>query len=599
MESSSPRSVLLCLSSTCCTTLVLIAAALVFATPGFAQVSFQPSTHSNPGLPNDIFQADLNNDGKPDLITNGTNAVSVFLNNGDGTFPAGPSATYLAGSDSVSTLVTGDFDEDGLQDIATGNCGNSPDAPQTPTPPSVSILFNAGGGTFKPHVDYPIPACPDTIGRIIAIPNSLFSLVVSYGGDTITILQNDGTGHFTERTIAGPPGSFLRGVSTGDYNGDGTDDVAAIMSTSGSPVRQVVIFYQNGDGSFQPATTVFSMEANLIAANTVGFNSTTRPDLLVPFTNAVNEPPGVIAIANQGGGVFNAIKLHVDSRYLLGHKAAEGDLQGTGLHSIILPITAGDSFNNLFGTFAVFFQTSKGAFLGPFYYAGDAGGSPGAVVVADFNGDGRMDFAAAGGEDSHLLIYQNNTTAATCPFFSNAGVHVCAPGSGATVSSPVAIAAAAQGTPFPIVTMKAYIDGTQVAATDNNTLNASISKAAGAHQLAVNAWDPNDKVYQTIVNFTVGSAATCGIPSTAGIHICKPAAGSTVSSPVAISAAANGGTAKISAMKAYIDGHQIAASSSATLTGSAAEAVGSHKLVVNAWNTSGHLFQSSLTFSVK
>jgi hypothetical protein len=147
--------------------------------------------------------------------------------------------------------------------------------------------------------------------------------------------------------------------------------------------------------------------------------------------------------------------------------------------------------------------------------------------------------------------------------------------------------------------MKAYIDGKQVASNNFNTLNAAIAASTGTHQLAVNAWDPNDKVYQTIVNFTVGSSTTCSPPSTAGVHICKPAAGSTVSSPVAISAAANGGSAKISAMKAYIDGHQIAASSSGTLTGSATEAVGSHKLVVNAWNTLGQLFQSTETFSVK
>jgi hypothetical protein len=52
-------------------------------------------------------------------------------------------------------------------------------------------------------------------------------------------------------------------------------------------------------------------------------------------------------------------------------------------------------------------------------------------------------------------------------------------------------------------------------------------------------------------------------------------------------------------MKAYIDGKQVAASSSGTITGSAAEAVGSHKLVVNAWNTAGKLFQSIVTFTVK
>jgi hypothetical protein len=147
--------------------------------------------------------------------------------------------------------------------------------------------------------------------------------------------------------------------------------------------------------------------------------------------------------------------------------------------------------------------------------------------------------------------------------------------------------------------MKAYIDGSQVAATDTNTMNASVARATGNHQLAVNAWDVNGVVYHTIVNFTVGSASVCSAPTSAGVHICKPTAGSTVSSPVAISAAANGGSAKISAMKAYIDGHQVASSTSGTITGSAAEAAGSHKLVVNAWNTAGTLFQSTATFTVK
>lgn len=164
--------------------------------------------------------------------------------------------------------------------------------------------------------------------------------------------------------------------------------------------------------------------------------------------------------------------------------------------------------------------------------------------------------------------------------------------------SPVAINSAATGGSFPIVAIKAYIDGTQVAATETNTMRTSVAKAAGNHQLAVNAWDSNDMVYQTIVNFTVGSTTACSAPTSAGVHICKPAAGSTVTLPVAISAAANGGTAKISAMKAYIDNKLVASSSNGTLTGSAAEAAGTHKIVVNAWNTAGKLFQSSATFTV-
>ncbi|HSK44307.1 MAG TPA: FG-GAP-like repeat-containing protein, partial [Candidatus Binatia bacterium] len=123
-----------------CAALVFVFTALVFATPSSAQVSFQPSVHSSPNIPNDIFQVNLIQVGKPDLITTqaGSNMVSVFLNDGNGNFPASPSATYLTGGVATSSVATGDFDEDGAQDIATANCGNSPDPPQTPVPSSVS-----------------------------------------------------------------------------------------------------------------------------------------------------------------------------------------------------------------------------------------------------------------------------------------------------------------------------------------------------------------------------------------------------------------------------------------------------------------------------
>jgi FG-GAP-like repeat len=581
-----------------CPALALIAIALMLlATPAFAQVSFNPSVHSSPNIPTDIFQVNLIQVGKPDLITTqaGSNSVSVFLNDGNGNFPAGPSATYLTGGVSTMSVVAGDFDEDGAQDLATANCGNTPDPPQTPVPSSVSILFNAGNRTFKPHVDYPLPGCPDSIGRLSAVSgNSLFSLIVSYGQSTMTLLANDHFGTFSERTISGPPGSQITGVSAANYKvtNSGVDDIAAIINGN-----SVVIFYAQPDGTYSAPTTIFTMAATLHGANTVGFNATGRPDLMVPFSSSTES--GVILLANNGGGSFTATKLNVDPRYTdIGHKAAEGDLQGTGLHSVILPV-AYSTGTSLFSAFAVFTQQSKGAWNGPIYLAGDNFGTASAAVVADFNGDNRLDIAGAGGEDDHLLVFQNTTSAGDCGFFAGAGgVRVCSPAAGSTGNAPVAINASATGGSFPIVAMKAYIDGTQVSATQTNTMRSSVSKTAGNHQLAVNAWDSNDKVYQTIVNFTVGGTAACSVPTAAGIHICAPVQGATVTSPVAISAAANGGTAKISAMKAYIDGKQVVASTSGTISGSAAEAVGTHNLTVNAWNTIGKLFQSVVTFTV-
>lgn len=568
----------------------------VFAAPGFAQVSVQPSVHSSPNIPNDIFQVKLSQIGKPDLITTqaGSNMVSVFLNDGNGNFPAAPSATYLTGGVGTASVAAADFDEDGSPDLATANCGNSPDPPQVPVPSSVSILFSNGDKTFRTHQDYPLPACPDSIGTLSAASgNAILSLIVSYGQSTMTLLANDHFGQFSERTISGPAGSQITGVSAANYRGtnSGLDDIAAIMNGN-----SVVIFFAQPDGTYSAPVTIFSMAATLLGANTVGFNATGRPDLMVPFTSPTES--GVIMLANQGGGSFTSTKLNVDPRYTnVGHKAAEGDLQNTGLHSVVLPV-AYSTGTSLFSAFAVFTQPSKGVWNGPIYLAGDNQGTAAAAVVADFDGDNRPDIAASGGEDSHLFVFRNTTSAGDCPFFAGPGVHVCSPASGATVPSPVAINSAASGGSLPIVAIKAYIDGAQVAATETNTIRASVAKAAGNHQLAVNAWDSNDKVYQTIVNFTVGSTTACSAPTAAGVNICKPAAGATVTSPVAISAAANGGTAKISAMKAYIDGKLVASSGTGTISGSAVEAVGTHKIVVNAWNTAGKLFQSSATFTV-
>src|ERR1041385_7368988 len=120
-----------------CAVLVIVLAVLAFATPGFAQVSFQPpSTISSPNLPNDVFIADLNGDGKPDVVATqaSSNMVTVFLNNGSG-LPSAPSGTFLTGGVATNSVAVADFNEDGIQDIATANCGNM-----------VTVFLNNGSG---------------------------------------------------------------------------------------------------------------------------------------------------------------------------------------------------------------------------------------------------------------------------------------------------------------------------------------------------------------------------------------------------------------------------------------------------------------------
>lgn len=179
-------------------------------------------------------------------------------------------------------------------------------------------------------------------------------------------------------------------------------------------------------------------------------------------------------------------------------------------------------------------------------------------------------------------------------------VNICTPAAGSTVASPIAISAAANGGTVAISAMKAYLDNVLVASGTSGSLTASVNAAAGSHTLTVNAWNKNGTLFQKKSTFAVSGTGggVCAKPASTGVKVCAPLNGSSVTSPVTISASANGGATAITAMKAYIGGVQVASSTSGSLTASVKVAVGAHTLNVNAWNTAGTVFTFKGTFTV-
>ncbi len=90
--------------------------------------TFQPGVSSAAGSsPNSLrplYVADVNNDGKPDLLVLNTTdqTLAVLLGNGDGTFQT-QKVTTIAGS--YCCLAVGDFNGDGKVDIASPVLGTT------------------------------------------------------------------------------------------------------------------------------------------------------------------------------------------------------------------------------------------------------------------------------------------------------------------------------------------------------------------------------------------------------------------------------------------------------------------------------------------
>jgi hypothetical protein len=191
-----------------------------------------------------------------------TNAVSVLLGNGDGTFQ--PVLTYPVGLNPTATAV-GDFNADGHLDLAiTNNAGNN-----------VSVLLGNGDGTFQSALNYSVGAQPFAMVTGDFNGDGMLDLAVTNVADnTVSVLLGNGNGTF-QSAVNYNTGGFPNALTVGDFNGDGKLDLAV-----GSNLAQIL--FGKGDGTFEPAATYGQQQRlnpNAIAAG--DFTGQGRLDLVV------------------------------------------------------------------------------------------------------------------------------------------------------------------------------------------------------------------------------------------------------------------------------------------------------------------------------
>ncbi len=300
------------------------------------------------GMSYSMTAGDFNNDGKTDLAFIGFASLGkgkgVYVALSNGDGTFKDPVMVEIGGDAGFGITSGYFDKDKTLDIVTANTGHGED--------DGNLFLGKGDGTLRMAKPFPI-LVPDTYGHNISL------------------------------------------IESADINGDGSLDI--LINTRG-------VCYKLGSssGKFTGETEIkgISGDAGIAMADMDGNGS---PDIITGRFG--NEGAGAVMISLNTNGRISAPKSFnlTTGAYDLASIMAVGDLNGDKKPDVIVGFSAdGGRFLN------VFINKGDGTLQEPVKYKiAENGGSIGAVVVGDINGDKKLDVVAYQ-KDNALFVFPGN-----------------------------------------------------------------------------------------------------------------------------------------------------------------------------------------------
>jgi hypothetical protein len=325
-------------------------------------LSFAPAAiHGTGGNdPLSVAVADLNGDGKPDIVVanpgcgpgcrNG-GTVGVLLRKG-GAFQ-NPVSYLVGGSDALSVAVA-DVNGDGKADILAGiDCGDS-----ECTHSAVVVLLGNGDGTFQTAVTY----------------NS-----GGYLGASVVVADVNGDGK--PDLVVASPCTVTTNTDCNNHSVNGT----------------VGVLLGNGDGTFQTAMTYDSGGVSTHSVKVADVNGDGKPDVVLvncsPDQDCGSEDGSVGVLLGNSDGTFQAA-VGYDSGGQYGSAVAVADVNGDGKLDLVAVNLCAIASNCTGGTVGVLLGNGDGTFQ-PTVVDSSVGFVPNSIAVSDVNGDGKVDLVVA------------------------------------------------------------------------------------------------------------------------------------------------------------------------------------------------------------
>jgi hypothetical protein len=375
-------------------------------------VAFEPTLSSVPlpigttalrfavgNTPGSVEIADVNNDGKPDLIVANERSdnVTILLGDGKGGFAPAPGSPFPAGH-SPNDVALGDFNRDGRLDVAFANHEKK----------YLTVLLGDGRGGLvpAPHSPFAVEVRPHTHGVATGDfdgDGNLDLVTESWGTDQVEVLFGDGTGGFrlpgTFFSVGKHPYQRLR---VADLNGDGKADII----TTNLEGDDVTILLADGRGTFRQAPgSPFPCGDSPFNLAVGDVNGDGKLDLAI-----VNSPgstsdrrgrDGLTILLGDGAGGFHMLAGSPFATGRIPNRVAIGDVDGDGVNDVA--VSSPDD-NNI----TLFMMKRQGGVAAT--HTIRMSGRPKGLALHDLDGDGKAEIVVTNSGEGTITILLSNLT---------------------------------------------------------------------------------------------------------------------------------------------------------------------------------------------
>ena len=355
--------------------------------------------------PYSVTAADVNGDGKPDLIVANlaSNTASVLLN----TTAPGATAPSFAAQHTFATgsypqsVTAADVNGDGKPDLIVANESSN----------TVSVLLNttapgAATPSFAAQRTFATGSYPQFVTAADVNGDGKPDLIVTNQLNTVSVLLDTTAPGAATPSFAAQQtfvtGPYPYSVTTADVNGDGKPDLI-VANRSGNTVS--VLRNTTAPGATTPSFAeqqTFATGSLPDSVTVADVNGDGNPDLIVANQNSNT----VSVLLNTTAPGATTPSFAAQQTFATGSRPSSvtaADVNGDGKPDLIVANIGGNTVSVLLNT------TVRGAAT-PRFAAQQTfatGNSPDSVTAADVNGDGKPDLIVANNGDNTVSVLLN------------------------------------------------------------------------------------------------------------------------------------------------------------------------------------------------